>query len=128
MKSRNVLYSLVIILVMLTLALIKIGHEPKQKEAFNRNINDLDFTTQALCEMNCYGVTKEAIYEVMQHGVININGSDRRARPCPLFALQKRTKGNQYVRVIFAQCEKETKVITCYDWEKKLDCDCSGAH
>jgi hypothetical protein len=28
--------------------------------------------------------------------------------------------------VIFAQCRKETKVVTCYNLQQDFECDCPG--
>ena len=63
---------------------------------------------------------------LIKKGLIHFNKSDRRAKPCPTYALQARTSEGQYVRVIFAQCDNQTKVVTCYDLEREYPCDCPG--
>jgi hypothetical protein len=126
MKQRNVVYTLLAILIMLALAMLKLTHEPKLKEAFNRNPYSLNFTKHALCRMDCRHITKKDIDEVMKEGIINLNKSDKRGHPCPTFALQDRTLDGQYLRVVFAQCDEETKVITCYNLEKDFECQCPG--
>jgi hypothetical protein len=60
----------------------------------------------------------------MKEGVINLSKSDKKDRPCPTFALQDRTDDGQYIRVIFAECNGITKVVTCYNLEKDFVCNC----
>jgi len=126
MKPRNVIYTLLVILLMLALAMLKLRHEPVAKEIFDRKPQHLYFTKHALCRMDCRQISKNDVEDVMKEGVINLNKSDKRDKPCPTFALQSRTDGGHYLRVIFAQCTKETKVITCYDLERDFACDCTG--
>jgi hypothetical protein len=40
--------------------------------------------------------------------------------------LQGRTRSGEKIRVVFAQCPTETKVITCYNLEEDFACDCPG--
>lgn len=76
--------------------------------------------------MDCRQIDKGEIQEIIEKGLINFNKSNRRGRPCPTFALQGRTASGENIRVIFAQCPSETRVITCYNLEEKFACDCPG--
>ena len=76
--------------------------------------------------MDCRHISKEEINEIMQKGIINFNKSNKQDRPCPTFALQGRTDNGESIRVIFAQCPTETKVITCYNLQKDFACFCPG--
>ena len=62
----------------------------------------------------------------MEKGIINFNKSGKEDRPCPTFALQGTTSGGESIRVIFAQCPAETKVITCYNLNEDFTCHCPG--
>lgn len=126
MKTKNATLTLLLILVLLAIAFLRINNEPSKKEAFDRTPSSLIYTKHALCRMSCRQINKKEIAEVMKKGLIHFNKSDRRAKPCPTYALQARTSEGQYVRVIFAQCDEQTKVITCYDLEKEYPCDCPG--
>lgn len=77
--------------------------------------------------MDCRQISRKEINEIMEKGVINLSKSDRRDRPCPTYALQGRTSDGDYIRVIFAQCDDETRVVTCYNLEKDFDCDCPSS-
>ena len=125
MKSKNVIYSLIAVIFMLLLAINVWRNEPKRKEAFDRTPETLVYTRHALCRMDCRKISKEEIQEILNKGVINFNRSNRSDRPCPTFALQGRTRSGESLRIIFAQCREETKVVTCYNLEKEYSCDCS---
>ena len=76
--------------------------------------------------MECRKIDKNEVVEIMQEGIINFNKTDRRDRPCPTFALQGRTQSGERLRIIFAQCPTETKVVTCINLDDEVDCFCPG--
>ena len=122
MRSKGATYTLIIVLVILGIFLISRWQEPVRKEMFDRDPAQLVYTRHALCRMDCRQISKQEISEIMKKGIININRSNRRDKPCPTFALQGRTSDGDNIRVIFAQCNEETKVVTCYNLEKDFDC------
>lgn len=126
MKSRNASVSLVIIILLLIVFFFRVWKEPSLKEAFDRHPPHLYYTQHALCRMDCRHISKADIKEIMQKGIINFSKSDRNDRPCPTFALQGRTTDGESIRVVFAQCVQETKVITCYNLEQDFTCSCPG--
>ena len=126
MKPRNVLITLALLLLVYAVFIARTRQEPRAKEAFNRNPARLEYTRHALCRMDCRQISREEIKEIMEKGVINLNRSNKRDKPCPSFALQGRTRSGESLRVIFAQCGEDTKVVTCYNLEKEFACDCPG--
>ncbi|HEX6335164.1 MAG TPA: DUF4258 domain-containing protein [Flavisolibacter sp.] len=126
MRSRNATFSLVVILLLLLVFVIRRWQEPQRREAFDRTPPELAYTRHALCRMDCRQISREEIREIMKKGVINFNRSNRMDRPCPTFAVQGRTSDGDNIRVIFAQCPDETRVVTCYNLEKDFDCQCPG--
>ena len=76
--------------------------------------------------MDCRHISKEDIAEIMDKGIINFNKSNKADRPCPTFALQGETNEGEKIRVIFAQCSDETKIITCYNLQEDFECHCPG--
>ena len=126
MKPKSVVYTLLCVLFLLLLAMNQSRLEPKKREPFGRQPGKLAYTGQALCVMDCRGISKEQIAEIMEKGIIHFNRSDRRARPCPIYALQGRTAGGAYIRVLFEQCPGETSVVNCYNLEEERSCSCSG--
>jgi hypothetical protein len=126
MKSKNATFSLLVVLLVLAVAMLKLRQEPEHKEAFDRAPLVLSYTEQALCRMGCRQISEQDVREIMKKGIINFNFSNRRGEPCPTFALQGRTRDKEYIQVVFAQCSKETRVVTCYNLEQDGDCACPG--
>lgn len=126
MKKRNAFIPLLLLSLFFVAFLVRRWNEPKQKEAFDRHPSSLVYTRHALCRMDCRHISKEEISEIMENGIINFSKSDKFDRPCPTFALQGRTSDGDDIRVIFAQCSSETKVVTCYNLKEDFVCHCPG--
>ncbi len=125
MKAGRLVVPILLLLVF-AVFIIRRWNEPQRKEAFDRTAGALIYTKHALCRMDCRRISKEEVFEILQKGAINFNRSNRRDQPCPTFALQGRTTSGENLRVIFAQCATETKVVTCYNLEEKFECHCPG--
>ena len=126
MRSKGANYTLLVVLVLLIIFVLLRRQEPQRKEAFDRDPAQLVYTKHALCRMDCRKISKEDINEIMERGVINLNRSNRRDKPCPTYALQGETKDGEKIRVVFAQCDKETRVVTCYNLQEDFECYCPG--
>jgi hypothetical protein len=124
MRSRNVMLTLFLLAGIFLFALLRKWQEPLPREAFNRTPAHLRFYAFARCRMQCLAVQEADITTLMQKGVININRSNRRMQPCPLFAVQGRVRG-RYLRVLFEQCRNGTFVVNCYNLEEEAFCNCS---
>ena len=124
MKPKNVILSLLFVLVVLSYAIFRRWQEPKRKEPFGRQPSHLVFTAYALCRMNCFDLSREDVILVMRKGVILINRSNRNNQPCPMYTLQGRTAAGRYIRVLFEQCQGSTRVVGCYDIHGEKGCDC----
>lgn len=126
MKTRRATYSFILIIILLAVFIFKRWREPFPKEAFDRHPSHIYYTKHALCRMDCRHISKEDIAEIMDKGIINFNKSNKADKPCPTFALQGETHEGEKIRVIFAQCGDETKIITCYNLEEDFECHCPG--
>ena len=124
MKSKRATWSLLVVLVFLGLFLISRWREPAAREALERHPAELVYTRHAICRMQCRHISREEVMEILSHGIIHFNKSNRGARPCPTFALQGRTASGERIEVIFAQCREQTRVVTCYNLQKEFDCEC----
>jgi hypothetical protein len=62
----------------------------------------------------------------MKKGKVNYVKSDVNDLPCPTYALEGITKDNQRVRIIFAQCDYKTNVVTSIDLNTDWECHCPG--
>jgi len=76
--------------------------------------------------MECRHITQGEVQQIMQDGKINYNKSDLQNARCPRYAIEGITTDNQDVRIIFAQCNESTTVVTVIDLDKEWSCDCPG--
>ena len=112
------------------------GSEPgssnkKQKvvnrdRGFDRRTGYLEYSRHALCRMDCRKISRDEVKEVMTEGRINYNKSDIRNSRCPRYAVEDDTNDGQRVRIIFAQCNDKTVVVTVIDLDKDYACNCPG--
>lgn len=126
MNPKNVIFTLFLALALLAIFIKRMGQEPRAREAFDRHPQHLQFTKHALCRMDCRHISPEDIEEIMEKGIINLNKSNRNDRPCPTYVMQGNTSDGENLRVIFAQCDRETKVVTCYNLKQDFECHCPG--
>lgn len=126
MRNRSTLLTIFLLLAVFLVFIIRRWNEPVSKEAFDRTPASLVYTKHALCRMDCRQIDKEEVKEIMKKGIINFSKSDLRDRPCPTFALQGRTTSGESLRIVFAQCDNETKVVTCINLEEDFKCHCPG--
>ncbi len=82
------------------------------------------YTKHAQCRMECRFIDKEEILDILENGQINTKKSDLQDLPCPSYALEGTTKDNQEVRIVFADCGNEVRVITAIDLGVDHECYC----
>jgi hypothetical protein len=94
---------------------------------FDRRASLLEYTHHARCRMECRHITEEEVKDILQNGNINYRKSEANGMPCPTYALEGYThQDNQHVRIVFAQCDNSTKVVTCIDLDVDYECHCPG--
>ena len=93
---------------------------------FDRRVSYIEYTEHAKCRMQCRKITQAEVEEIMKEGKINYAKSDVNDHPCPTYALEGVTQDNQRVRIVFAQCDFKTKVITSIDLDTDWECHCPG--
>lgn len=99
---------------------------PDRNRGFDRRISYIEYTQHAKCRMECRKISQAEVEEIMRDGKVNYKKSDLQDRPCPTYALEGITKDNQRVRIVFAQCDLKTKVVTCIDLDTDWECHCPG--
>jgi hypothetical protein len=100
--------------------------EVNRDRGFDRRVSYLQYSNHAKCRMGCRHVTQEEVEETMRDGKINYRKSDLQNPRCPRYALEDVTKDNQRVRIVFAQCNNYTEVVTVIDLGTEWTCDCPG--
>ena len=93
---------------------------------FDRHISYLQYSNHAKCRMACRHITEGEVEETMEEGKINYRKSDIQNSRCPRYAVEEVTKDNQRVRIVFAQCNNDTEVVTVIDLDTEWTCDCPG--
>lgn len=124
MKSRNVILTLVFILLLSGIFLCRKWQEPSRKEALNRRPDLLTYSSQAVCLMKCQQIEEEEIEQILKKGVILLNKSNRFSRPCPTFAVQGSMATGKSLRLSVQQCGKETTVLACTIVNETNPCQC----
>ena len=85
----------------------------------------LVLTRHARCRMDCRHITQAEVEDIMRNGDINYRKSEVDDKPCPVYALEGFVN-NEKLRIVFAQCDQKTKVVTVIDLDKEWQCDCPG--
>jgi len=76
--------------------------------------------------MQCRHISQAEVEEIMRDGNINYDKSDIKNARCPRYAVEGTTEENQRVRIVYAQCDKSTTVVTVIDLGHDWYCDCPG--
>lgn len=97
-----------------------------RNRGFDRRVSYLEYSNHAICRMQCRHISKSEVEEIMRDGKINYNKSDLRNARCPRYAVEGITRDNQQVRIVYAQCDEKTEVVTVIDLETEWSCDCPG--
>jgi hypothetical protein len=84
----------------------------------------LVLTRHGRCRMDCRGINLEEVRAVLRDGTVNHAKSEPGDEPCPAWAVEGRTEDGQRVRVVFAGCAGETRVITAIDLDGEYACAC----
>ena len=100
-------------------------------KGFDRRISYIEYSNHAKCRMQCREISQAEVEEIMQDGKINYKKSDLQSRSlsgasCPRYALEGITVDNQKIRIVFAQCNKKTEVVTVIDLDTEWTCHCPG--
>ncbi len=93
---------------------------------FDRRTSYLEYSNHAKCRMQCRHISQAEVQEIMRDGKINYNKSDLRNARCPRYAVEGVTNDNQRVRIVYAQCNEATAVVTVIDLETDFECHCPG--
>lgn len=97
-----------------------------RNRGFDRRISYLKYSNHAICRMDCRKISRQEVQQIMEEGKINYKKSDVRNARCPRYALEGTTQDGQRVRIVFAQCNDSTVVVTVIDLETEFACDCPG--
>lgn len=100
--------------------------EVNRDRGFDRRISYLEYSNHAKCRMQCRHISQAEVEDIMRNGNINYTKSDLKNARCPRYAVEGRTNDNQRVRIVYAQCNGATTVVTVIDLETEFECSCPG--
>jgi hypothetical protein len=95
-------------------------------KGFDRRTTLLEYSKHAKCRMQCRKISQAEVEEIMRKGEINYNKSDLQNARCPRYAVEGVTNDDQRVRIVYAQCNQSTTVVTVIDLETDFTCSCPG--
>ena len=95
-----------------------------KESGFNRRPERIIYSKHARCRMACRQIDEREIQEILDKGRINLQKSDPASRPDPKYAVEGLTRDGQEVRIIFAESERGTVVVTVIDLQKEWNCNC----
>jgi|GEM_PF-484481 len=85
----------------------------------------LIYTKHARCRMSCRHISEADIREVLREGHINEAKSKQEPGKCPTYAIEDhRNSDGVRLRIVFAKCDREVRVVTCIDRDDEFSCDC----
>ena len=69
MKPRNVIISLIFVILLLAYLVIKVRlWQPRKKLTFNRNPSRIEYSQFSLCRMDCHRISANIIAGVFRNG------------------------------------------------------------
>jgi hypothetical protein len=93
---------------------------------FDRRITFLEYSKHAKCRMECRNISQDEVKMIMKEGKVNYSKSDIKNARCPRYAVEGTTDDKQRVRIVYAQCDELTTVVTVIDLDTEWTCHCPG--
>jgi len=124
-RQKSQLFSVILLIVIAGITLFQNRQNNATFDDFKQNADKkIYYTKHAKCRMDCRHISKEEINFIREKGNINYRKSDLEDQPCPTVAKEGRSKDGQMLRIVFAECDNETKVVTAIDLENEYTCNC----
>ena len=85
----------------------------------------LELTFHGRCRMECRKIDREEVAAILNRDGTRVPERTRLDGECPTHALEGRTRDGQNVRLVFAECPTETRLVTAIDLDTDWPCgDC----
>jgi hypothetical protein len=97
--------------------------DPADKLLAELRAHPLELTAHARCRMDCRHIDRHEIEELLVDGTW-IPDRTRHDGPCPSHAIEGLSDDGQRLRVVYAACPDETRVVTAIDLGRDHPCDC----
>lgn len=83
----------------------------------------LRYTRHGRCRMDCRHITEAEVEALLEDGHIAPDRT-RHDGECVSYAVEGQTDDGQHVRIVYADCDRETRVVTTIDLDSDWPCDC----
>lgn len=124
-RQKSQLFSVILLVIIAGITFFQNQQSKFSFNDFDQNTNKkIYYTKHAKCRMDCREISKEEINFIREKGNINYRKSDMEDKPCPTIAKEGRSKDGQMLRIVFAECDNETKIVTAIDLENEYECNC----
>lgn len=80
-------------------------------------------TRHGECRMACRHIDTAEVKDLLRTGTIDPSRTRTDGR-CPSHALEGHTDDGQHVRIVYAACPDETRLVTAIDLDREWPCDC----
>lgn len=85
----------------------------------------LEYTKHGECRMKCRNISEAELKQVLKSGKINYDKSEVHDTPCPTYAVEGKTASGKQLRIVIADCDTLSRVVTAIDLKQETDtCDC----
>lgn len=130
LKRRLKLYGFGVVLGLIVVSFIYKGKGCKMPGSLKLEelaYQKLEYTLHGECRMTCRNITSEELKEILKNGKVNYDKSEVHGEPCPTYAVEGTTTTNKQLRIVIADCDTISRVVTAIDLnlEKEEEgCDC----
>ncbi|TNE92317.1 MAG: DUF4258 domain-containing protein [Deltaproteobacteria bacterium] len=83
----------------------------------------LAYTRHARCRMDCRHIREDEVDEILRVGKVAPDRT-RHDGECTSYAVEGVTSDEQEVRIVYADCASETRVVTAIDLGEDWPCTC----
>lgn len=83
----------------------------------------LRITRHGRCRMGCRHISRAEVEALLRTGRIDPARTRHDGR-CPSYAVEGQTDDGQQVRIVYADCPGETRLVTAIDLGRRWDCSC----
>lgn len=83
----------------------------------------LRYTRHGRCRMACRHISEDEVEALLREGRVDPDRT-RHEGECVSYAVEGQTDDGQHVRIVYADCDRETRVVTTIDLGSDWPCQC----
>ncbi len=89
------------------------------------SLQKLEYTLHGECRMKCRNISEGDVKQLFKSGKVNYDKSEVHGKPCPTYAVEGKTASGKELRVVIADCDTISRVVTAIDLKMENDsCEC----